>query len=111
MTARVLACLPLLLTGCIEAERSRLVSGGPPPAQIARAKRYVSPAPATEESGQRVIGVAQRLVAANPQLGFRPLTITVGLPHVEIFHQGGGVDSYHVYVSEGLVKRCRTDEE
>src|SRR5262245_47191002 len=112
MTARILACLPLLLlAGCIEAERSRLVSGGPPPAQLARAQRYVSPAPATEETGRRALGVFQRLIVANPQLGFRPLLITFGLPQVEIFHQGGGVDSYHVYVSEGLVNRCKTDDE
>lgn len=112
MAARSLAWytpLLLLLGGCLDESGPLLVSGEPPPPN--RPARHVSRAPATEATAKRVIAVGARLVTANPQAGIRPLFVTIGAPHLELFHTGGGIDSYQVYVSEGLVARCATDEQ
>lgn len=113
MTARILAwCSPLLLllAGCLEDPHPLVVTGTPPPPSN-RPDRHVSRAPATEASARRVIAVGARLVAANPAPGIRPVFVTVGAPQMELFHTGGGLDSYQVYISEGLVQRCVTDEQ
>lgn len=113
MTARILAwCSPLvlLLAGCLDDPHPLVVTGTPPPPSN-RPDRHVSRAPATEASARRVIAVGARLVAANSALGVRPLFVTVGAPQMELFHTGGGLDSYQVYISEGLVQRCVTDEQ
>jgi predicted Zn-dependent protease len=67
---------------------------------------------ATEEVSKRVLTVAHAVVRANPQLGLRPLFITVGSPQPEIFHKGtGGLEGCQVVVSEGLARRCTTDAQ
>src|SRR5262245_53179672 len=69
------ACLPVLLVaGCYEDSRTRLVSGGPAaPALLARANRHVSTAPATEATARRVLDAGQKVVARNPRLGLRQI--------------------------------------
>jgi predicted Zn-dependent protease len=113
MPRRVLtACLPLLLVaGCYDDYRTRLVTGPATSAAPARAERYVSKAPATEETAKRVLAVGQKLLVSNPQLGLRPVFVTVGAPQPEIFHRGGALDGYQVFVSQGLVERCKDDAE
>jgi predicted Zn-dependent protease len=37
--------------------------------------------------------------------------LTVGAPHVELFHQGGGAEALRIYVTEGLVRRCQDDAQ
>jgi predicted Zn-dependent protease len=104
--------LALLAAGCAEDElRSRLVNSDPPAAALSQAQRRVMKAPATEATAKRVLEVGRKLVAANPTLGVRPLFITVGSPKPEIFHRGGGVEGYQIYLSEGLVDRCKDDAE
>ncbi|MFO0846831.1 MAG: M48 family metalloprotease, partial [Gemmataceae bacterium] len=115
MTRRTLtACLPLALlaAGCLDETRSRLVGGGPnPAAAVAQAQHRVMNAPGTEAAAKRVLEVGRQLVTANPKLGMRPIFITVGSPKPEVFHRGGGVEGYQVYVSDGLVDRCKDDAE
>src|SRR5207237_1039878 len=53
----------------------------------------------------RVDIVGRRIIAANPQVGAKPMFATIGAPEPEIFHRG----TSDVYVTEGLVKQCSTD--
>src|SRR5262249_11540571 len=41
-------------------------------------------APSTQEASGRVTALGQKILAANPQLGLRPMFQTVGAPHTEI---------------------------
>jgi predicted Zn-dependent protease len=115
MTRRTLtACLPLALlaAGCLDETPPRLVSGGPnPAAAVAQAQHRVMNAPGTEAAAKRVLEVGRKLITANPKLGMRPLFITVGSPKPEIFHRGGGVEGHQIYVSDGMVDRCKDDAE
>jgi hypothetical protein len=104
-------CLPLfagllLLAGCLGKETTPLVpespfGKAPPPPQPQRAAY----GPASVETAKRVNQVGQRIVAANPQIGIRPLFVTVGAPQVEMFHRG----TNELTVTEGLVHQCATD--
>ena len=116
MTGRILAaCAPLwlLAAGCVEVQRSQLVS---PSSEIepvvARSLNRTTQAPAAEAVAKRVIAVGHKIVLANPGLGLRPLFITGGMPYLEIFHKGtGGLNGCQVIITEGLVNRCTTDEQ
>ncbi|MFO0876844.1 MAG: M48 family metalloprotease [Gemmataceae bacterium] len=112
---RVAALLPwlLLTTGCLEeSTRSQFISPmALPPTPAAAPERYVSQTPATEAVGKRVLGISQKLVLSNPQMGMRPVVMTVGAPHPEIFHRGGGAEGYQIFITEGLVKLCKNDDE
>jgi len=108
--------LGLVLVGCVENSRTRVVDGSIPSTQVARQRlvqgqRYVSKAPATEATAKRVLAVGHKLILANPELGMRPLFLTVGVPHPEIFHRGGGLENYQIVISEGLVNRCKDDAQ
>jgi len=61
--------------------------------------------PASTETAARVDAVGRQLLAANPQIGSKPLFHTVGAPHPEVFHRG----TTDVFVTEGLVKQCAGD--
>jgi predicted Zn-dependent protease len=114
MTARALAAVaPLVLfAGCVDEQRVRVV----PPGTLTetttlRPPRLTSPVSVTEETARRVLLVGRKVVEGNTATGLRPMFLTVGAPHVEIFHQGGGARPLHVYVTEGLVRRCKDDAE
>ena len=62
-------------------------------------------APASEEAAKRVLQVGGQILTSNPTLGVRPVFTTIGAPLEEIFHQ----DDKAVFVTEGLVRQCRTD--
>ncbi|MCS7045445.1 MAG: hypothetical protein NZO58_03720 [Gemmataceae bacterium] len=64
---------------------------------------------ADEAVATRVDAIGRKLLAANPQLGLGSvLFATIGkAPQAELFH----VDTSMVYVTEGLVARCRDDAE
>ena len=112
-----LALMPLLgLTGCFglgaERESLPLVNSAPPGvARLMQPERRVSNAPAMKASSERVLQVGQRLILANPQIGLRPLFVTVGVTHPEIFHKGGSLGGCQVVVSEGIVSQCASDAE
>ncbi len=61
--------------------------------------------PASTDTAARVDAMGRRLLAANPQIGAKPMFHTVGAPHVEVFHRG----TSEVFVTEGLVKQCSSD--
>lgn len=109
----VIVPMLVLVCGCLEDEtRSQLIAPSSiPPRPAITPERYTSHSPATEETGRRVLSIGQKLVLANPQMGMRPIFLTVGAPHPEIFHRGGGAEGYQVYISEGLVKLCQNDNE
>jgi hypothetical protein len=65
----------------------------------------VSFGPASREMALRVDRVGREVLAANPQIGFRPLFATIGAPQPELFHQGTDV----VHITEGLAKQCQND--
>jgi hypothetical protein len=96
--------LPLLLAvaGCLPQDAALVPSNpfatepAPPPSQTASAS------PATNEEATRVALVGQKLVAANPQLGVRPLFRTMAVPQVEVFHRG----TTEVLLTEGLARQC-----
>jgi hypothetical protein len=62
-------------------------------------------APATTEAAARVDTIGRGILAANPQIGAKPLFRTIGAPRPEVFHRG----TDDVYVTEGLVRLCETD--
>ena len=64
-------------------------------------------APGNQEIAWRVDRVGRDLLAANPQLGLKPVFATVGTPQPEVFHK----DDKMVIVTEGLVKECKSDAE
>lgn len=112
MSCRTLAALALFAAGCLEGRLAQSLRppAGPaanPPAPQPAASR----APATEAAGRRVIAVSRKLLDANPALGARPVFLTLGAPQPEIFHQGGGLRPYQVFISEGLVNRCQGDDQ
>jgi hypothetical protein len=108
-----LFAITLALTGCVADDTHLLV-----PSHNGEVARPVAPpptvvrAPATEAAGQRVLSVAQSVIEANPKLGLRPLFHTLGVAQPELFHRTpaeGVVQGSQVYISEGLVQRCRND--
>ncbi len=112
--ARVLLILAVMpLCGCfpplLEGEKSTsLVPNNPfgteaPPAASTRANY----APAAQEIALRVDKVGKDLLEPNKTIPVRPLFGTIGTPDVEIFHIGSNL----IYVTEGLVKQCKTNAE
>jgi hypothetical protein len=104
----------LLLGGCLGEERDHLLVEpgpyGPVPRQTPVRAGYAA---AAEAEAKRVLAVAQKVIDANPQIGLRPVFITIGAPQPEIFHQGGDGPGKpcQVYVSEGLARQCKTEAE
>jgi hypothetical protein len=62
-------------------------------------------APATTALAARVDQLGRNILAANPQVGLRPLFRTVGSPQAEVFHRG----TSEVIITEGLVRQCSTE--
>src|SRR5687768_2038812 len=98
-------CLPFDLA---EGDKTALVSNNPfgaeaPPTTKAKANY----APASQEVSLRVDKIGRDVLTANPQIGLKPLFATIGAPQPEVFH----VDNRLVYVTEGLVKQCRSEAE
>jgi len=113
MKSSFLLLLPglCILAGCLQPESSSnlsRVSGNPfgfqpPSTKVARPNL---PA-ANSEIAARVDFVGKKILAANPKAGFAPVFATIGSPSVEIFH----IDFTQVCVTEGLVKKCKGEEE
>lgn len=105
---RILA-LPLLVgaAGCLAPESGNLLvpSNSFPKGQPRQPVPQVSVPPATQEAATRVGLVGQKVLAANEQIGFRPMFRTVGAPDVALLHKG----TSEVIITEGLVKRCETE--
>jgi predicted Zn-dependent protease len=101
------APLFLVVAGCFLDEPGNLLV--PPNAYdngtAPRLSTAMIKAPATEEAAKRALSVGQKVLAANSQLGLRPLILTIGGPEPEIFHVGAG----QLFITDGLVRQCTTD--
>jgi predicted Zn-dependent protease len=112
MLRRRLPLEVLVLTaalGCVGDDPNFLVpvnpfSNGPAPLAATPASSTVPP---SAESATRVALVGQKVLAANPQMGLRPVFRTIGSPTEEVFHRG----TAEVAVTEGLVKKCTTEAQ
>lgn len=109
MTCRVWPLgLSLLLAvgGCLpEESQLAVVSGGLSDVAPPTAPGRLLHDPASEEAAKRVLQVGGQVLASNPKLGVHPAFTTIGAPWEEIFHQ----DDKAVFITEGLVRECRTD--
>jgi hypothetical protein len=111
MVRRLVPFALVLLAGCLPEESPlQLVDGDPfrgPAANVSRPGVPAEPphAKATEAAALKVMRLGRELLEANPQIGMHPAFTTVGAPHPEIFHR----DSQEVWVTEGLVRSCKTD--
>jgi hypothetical protein len=108
--------LPLLaLGGCLPLQ---LIDPASEPTEVAQvpASPFAAPGaappvtraayhPGSADVAMQVDAVGRKVVAANPQLGVKPLFALIGAPQPEVFHQGTQL----VYVTEGLVKLCKTE--
>src|SRR5262249_58343596 len=87
---------------------TRMVSDNPFSApQAAPPVTQASYAPAGLDTAARVDTLGRSILAANPQIGVRPMFRTIGAPQPEIFHQG----TAEIKITEGLVRQCRSDAE
>lgn len=104
-------CLPLLVlfaAGCLwdEPRQTTLVPGNPlGNAPFVQRPVQTSFAPASLEAATRVDALGRKILAANPQIGDKPLFCTIGAPHPEVFHKG----TTEVVLTEGLVQQCQTE--
>lgn len=107
MNRRCLVALALLaaaLTGCVHDGSFSIAEafGGKEPSP--RAPKMT---PATLHSAERVESLGRRIMVQNTFPGIDPLFHTVGVEKLMLFHRG----SAELFISEGLVARCKTDEE
>ena len=109
----VAVTLLLALTGCtamgslFEEEKTTELAWNDPSADAPPVVRKANFAPASQEVAWRVDQVGRTLAGENSQYGLRPLFATIGSPQPEVFHAGAQL----VYVTEGLVRQCKTDAE
>jgi hypothetical protein len=99
----------LALAGCVSHGTETVPSNpfGNPSATSTPPKTAAAYAPATPEVSMRADCIGRKILAANPELGLKPLFATIGDPKPEIFHQGTTI----VYSTSGLVGMCKTDGE
>jgi hypothetical protein len=67
-------------------------------------------APAPSEISARVDQVGRKILAANPQIGLKPLFATIGSANPELFH-GEQQGIMMVFITQGLVQQCKTEAE
>lgn len=100
---RYLVLIPLLCgLGCLDLDADRDQG-------TIRNRKIVPPAitEASVEQASRVDLIGRQLVNQNPFLGLDPVFQTFGLQDPEIWHP----DFNAVFITEGLVKLCPSDEE
>src|SRR4051812_40533163 len=104
----------VLLGGCLPLDLFKdgpaldQVPSEPFPAPAAATRRAkVNYAPAAQDAAMRVDAAGRKLLAANESLGVQPLFATIGASDPEVFHLDGSM----IYVTEGLVRQCRSDAE
>jgi hypothetical protein len=100
-------CLPLQLLDPDADTSTTLVPNSPfgSPAASTPTSTKTAFAPASRDLALRVDRIGREVLAANPQIGVRPLFATIGAPQPELFHQGTTM----VHITEGLAKDCQND--
>lgn len=76
-------------------------------APVQTVSRNTSVPTASTESAARVDLLGRKILATNPQIGMKPQFMVIGSPQPEVFHK----QSEAVYITDGLVKQCKTDGE
>jgi hypothetical protein len=121
MTGRfplVLLAVTVSAAGCLTDEPHTLVSSatGLSPSHTVLMPPPDSSVKGTEASARRVGEIGRQVLEANPQIGLRPVFSTIGAEQTEVFHRGpsstveaSAPQGSQVFVSEGLIKQCRTD--
>ena len=101
-----------LALGCVSSgEKTATVSTNPfGSAAPVEPVRQVSFAPAPSEISARVDQVGRKILAANPQIGLKPLFATIGSPTPELFH-GEQQGTAMVFITMGLVQQCKTEAQ
>jgi hypothetical protein len=98
----------LLIVGCLNHSETALVTDNPfgysQPGPIRTKAAY---SPASLEAAARVDALGRKILAANTQIGARPIFRTIGAPQPEVFH----VSTSEIDITEGLVKQCQTDTQ
>jgi predicted Zn-dependent protease len=104
--------LMLAAAGCLSDEKKLTTVSASPFGKAARAQAatFKQAPPATQEVGLRVARVGKQIVSANPRINQKVVFMTIGQPQEEIFHQTQK-DVSTIWVTEGLVKQCKTDGE
>jgi hypothetical protein len=115
MKARiVLLIIGLILAaaGCLSDEKKLTTVSSSPFGKAGRvqAAAFKQAPPATQEVSLRVDRVGKQIVLANPRINQKVVFMTIGQPQEEIFHQTQK-DVSTIWVTEGLVKQCKTDGE
>ena len=106
---KYLGLLLTCATGCMDlgADKTAQVSSHfLDAAPVTTTSRAPIPA-ATDSLCVRVDFVGRKLVAANPQLGMKPLFATIRADQSELFH----VEQKIVYITDGLVKKLPSEAE
>jgi len=97
----------LALAGCWLEDKPKqlVVEPGPlyPAPKVPQIKQHY--APGTETAAKRVSEMSRQILAANSQVGMKPVVVTVADEKPEIFHRG----TAQIVITEGLVKQCTTD--
>jgi hypothetical protein len=105
----VFSILLLVSGGCLNnGSKTSLVSSSPlgdPAASGSIARTSVKPG--STESAARADLLGRKILAANPQIGMKPMFLVIGSPEPEIFHKRTG----ELFITEGLVKQCKTEGE
>lgn len=104
--------LGLAIVGCLSDEQKLTMVPSSPFGNSGRSRTasFKQAPAATQEIALRVDRVGKKLVAANPRIGVKVAFFSCGLPHEEIYHQCHK-DVGAIYITEGLVKQCKTDGE
>lgn len=104
-----LAVVPLLV-GCPESRKLNLVAPGDftPSGAVPRGAPKLTASKATEETAVRVATLGRKIIEANEGVGVRPTFACIGAPQPAAFHKLTR-DSCEIYVSEGLVKQCKSE--
>ncbi|MCE9531369.1 MAG: hypothetical protein K8T89_09655 [Planctomycetes bacterium] len=63
--------------------------------------------PGSLQAATQVDTIGAKILAANPDLGVRPMFLVIGAPALKIDHRG----TTELYVSDGLVHKCKSDDE
>jgi hypothetical protein len=99
----ILLPVGLIVSGCLGSEQKSAIvplNSFDTAAPVAPVQLCASAA--STEAAARVDQVGRKILAANPQVGVKPLFRTIGAPQPEIFHRG----TLEVIVTEGLVQQC-----
>jgi hypothetical protein len=99
-----LAASLLGLTGCF---KESLWPDSPANAKPVKTPKTPAVTPASQEVAKRVDDLVRLIIDRNTFTGLDPVVMCIGVPESVLFHRGPA----ELFVSEGLVKQCKTDAD